>query len=74
MVVIDSFAIGSGWKVHSMILKIVLRHIESIFLYETMLANVIYSKESKKGLNVIKSCTVLSIVNNAKYQTRDVTI
>jgi hypothetical protein len=70
MVVYDPSAIGSGWRIHPILLKSVLRHIESVFPYKTMLANVIHSIKPKKGIDIIKSRSLLSIVSNVPYQTR----
>jgi hypothetical protein len=69
IVMYDSSALGSGWRIHPILVKSVLRHIESVFPYKTILANVIYSKEPKKGIDTIKSCSLLSIVSNVQYQT-----
>jgi hypothetical protein len=54
-----------GWMCHPSLVKSILRHIDN-HLNKEQLADLIYW-EFKRDINAIKSCTLLSIVNDVQY-------
>jgi hypothetical protein len=52
------------WLLHPILVKSVLRHIDSLISSKTMIAKEIYIGNTYIGINTIKHCTLTTIVEN----------